>query len=146
MLEARALVLGGLHVAILSLAEDLCGETSGREPSPEGGQKCARLVREARERELAAWKEFSGHPPVAGHTMTKITVGTCRASTWKVMDGKTNVRARLAIKGLQDPDLRQSLAETAGCVRLRPSHLQLRPPGVTKKWKFWSLNIKNAFL
>ena len=45
----------------------------------------------------------------------------------------------------QGPDLRQDLVETAKCVSLRPSHLQLLSLCALKKRRIWSPDIKNAF-
>ena len=35
---------------------------------------------------------------------------------------------------------------TSGCESLRSSHLQVIPKSAIRKWKLWSLNIKDAFL
>ena len=49
-------------------------------------------------------------------------------------------------KGFQDPDLQEGLVDTSGCVALRSSHLQVISLSALKKWRLWSLDIKNAFL
>ena len=56
------------------------------------------------------------------------------------------MKARLATKGFQDPNLKDGLAETSGRVSLRSSHLQVVPFSAIRNWKLWSLGIKNAFL
>ena len=56
------------------------------------------------------------------------------------------VEARLAAKGHQDPDLREGLVDTSGCVSLRSPHLQVISLSAIKKWKLRNLDIKNAFL
>ena len=60
--------------------------------------------------------------------------------------GKKCVKARLVAKGFQDPDLKEGLVDTSGCVSLRSSHLQLVSLSAIRKWELWSLDIKNAFL
>ena len=54
--------------------------------------------------------------------------------------------ARLAAKSLRDPDSRYGLAETAGCVTLAPSNLQLISLSTFKNWTLRILYVKNAFL
>ena len=60
-------------------------------------------------------------------------------------DGKTCVKARLAAKGFQGPDLQEGLVDTSGCVSLRSSRLQVIPLSALRKWALWRLDIKNAF-
>ena len=55
----------------------------------------------------------------------KTAVDTRRARTWKMVDGAKTVRARLAARGSQDPDLEGGIADTSGCVSIRPPHLQV---------------------
>ena len=66
--------------------------------------------------------------------------------TWKDLEGKRTVKARLVARGFQDPDLAAGLVDTSSCVSLRSSHLQVISLSALKKWKLWSLDIKNAFL
>ena len=61
-------------------------------------------------------------------------------------DGKKCVKARLAAKGFQGPDLKEGLVGTSGCVSLRSPHLQVASLSAIRQWKLWSLDIKNAFL
>ena len=63
-----------------------------------------------------------------------------------MVDGKTSAKARLVAKGFRDPALKDGLVDTSGCVSLRPSHLQVISLSALKKWRLWSLDIKNAFL
>ena len=58
-------------------------------------------------------------------------------------------RARLVAKGYRGPamwkgDLMDGNVDIAGCVCRRSSRLQLIPLSALKKWKIWSLRIKNA--
>ena len=66
--------------------------------------------------------------------------------TWKDLEGRRTVKARLVARGFQDPDLAEGLVDTSSCVSLRSSHLQVISLSALKKWKLWSLDIKNAFL
>ena len=63
-------------------------------------------------------------PPIKRLDKKKSIVAARWVLPRKVIEGKTSARARLVVKGLQDPDLRRELVETAGCVDLRSSHLQ----------------------
>ena len=49
-------------------------------------------------------------------------------------------------KGYQYPDLQDGLIETSGSVSLRSSHLQVISLAALRRWKLWSIDIKNAFL
>ena len=63
-----------------------------------------------------------------------------------MVDGAKTAKPRLVAKGLQDPDLGDGVVDTPGCVSLRLSHSQNLSLSAVKKWKLWSLDIKNAFL
>ena len=49
-------------------------------------------------------------------------------------------------KRFQDPDLKDGLVETSGCVSLRSSHLQVISLSALQQRTLRSLDIKNAFL
>ena len=66
--------------------------------------------------------------------------------TWKDLEGKPTVKARLVARGFQDPDLADGLVDTSSCVSFRSFYLQVISLSALKKWKLWSLDIKNAFL
>ena len=66
--------------------------------------------------------------------------------TGKTADGRRCVRARQVAKGLKDPDSHEGPVDTSGCVSLRSSHLQVISRSAIRKWKLWSLDLKNAFL
>ena len=96
--------------------------------------------------ELDAWCKFQVFSPVPQTTVTKDVVETRWVLTWKDLDGKRTVKARLVARGFQDPDLADGLVDTSSCVSQRFSHLQVISLSALKKWKLWSLDIKNACL
>ena len=100
----------------------------------------------AKNRELDAWRKFQVSPPVPQKSVTKEVVETRWVLTWKDLEGKRTVKARLVARGFQGPDLADGLVDTSSCVSLRSSHLQVISLSALKKWKLWSLDIKNAFL
>ena len=62
-----------------------------------------------------------------------------------MVDGQKSVGARLVARGYQDPDLREGLVDTSGCVSLRSSPLQVISLCAIKKWELRSLGSKDAF-
>ena len=114
-----------VHAAISAWTDDMRRKTVGKEPSKEEETKCPPLVWAAQDRGPANWTEFGASSPAAQANIEKAIVGARRVSTWEIMQGELAVRARSAAKGFKGPDLQQGLAETAGCVSLRSSHLQL---------------------
>ena len=73
-------------------------------------------------------------------------MGTRWVLTWKMVEGVKTVKARLVATGYQDPDLKNGLVETSGCVSPRSSHLQVVSLAALRGRRLWSLDIKNAFL
>ena len=65
--------------------------------------------------------------------------------TWKEADGGKTAKARLVVKGYQNPVLRDRDVDIAGCVSRRSSHLQLLSLGALKEWPLRTLDIENAF-
>ena len=106
----------------------------------------ADLVNEGEKRELEAWGKLDVFSPHSACAVQKQLVQTRWVLTWKIVEGKKRVTARLVAKGFQDPDLKDGLVETSGCVGLRSSHLQVISPSAIRQRKLWSLDIKNAFL
>ena len=49
-------------------------------------------------------------------------------------------------EGFQDPDMKEGLMETSGCVSLRSSHLQVVSLSAVRQRKLCSLDVKYAFL
>ena len=63
--------------------------------------------------------------PMGEEEIRQTIVDTRWVPTREVIEGNASEKARLVEKGFKDPDLHQGLVETAGCVSLRSSHLQL---------------------
>ena len=103
-------------------------------------------VSSAKQRELDAWAKFQVYSPVPEKKVNKSVVDTRWVLTWKDIDGCRAVKARLVARGFQDPDLAEGLVDTSSCVALRSSHLQVISLSALKRWRLWSLDIKNAFL
>ena len=57
-----------------------------------------------------------------------------RVITGKMAEGQKSVKARLAAKGYQDTDIRGGVADTPGCVCLRPSCPQVISLCPVKTW------------
>ena len=77
-------------------------KTLGKVLPAKDEQRYASLVLQAQGPELAASEAFDVYCPVADPTITKTITDTRRASTWKVIYGKANGKARLTIEGFQD--------------------------------------------
>ena len=65
---------------------------------------------------------------------------------WKMAIGEEDVRARIVAEIYEGPDLQGSSVDTSGCASLRSSHLRVISLRALRKWNFWSLGIKNAYL
>ena len=135
-----------LDAAASAQAADLCNKILGKELTPDEEEKFIKEVKAAKGRELDAWSKFRVFSPCEPEKCNKSVVGTRWVLTWKVVDGVKTVKARLVAKGYQDPDLQEGLVETSGSVSLRSSHLQVISLAALRKWKLWSVDIKNAFL
>ena len=66
--------------------------------------------------------------------------------TWGEVDGEETVKALLAAKRYQDPDLPIGNVDIAGCASRRSPHLQAISVGALMKWPLRSPDSKNAFL
>ena len=65
----------------------------------------ADLVREGKLRELAAWGKFDVYAQRNACHFSKKAAQTRWVLTRKMVDGEKCVKARVAAKGVQDPDL-----------------------------------------
>ena len=76
--------------------------------------------------------------------VTKDIVDSRWVLTWKSAERRRTAKARLVVRGFQDPDLAVGLVGTPSCGILRSSHLQLLPFSPVRKWRIWSLDFNNA--
>ena len=136
----------GTEAALTAWVAAQCERPLGQELSSVDELRLAKEVEAAKCRELDAWCKFQVSSPVPRTTVTKDVVETRWVLLWKALEGKRTVQARLVARGFQDPDLAEGLADTSSCVSPRSSHLQVISLSALKKWKLWSLDIKNAFL
>ena len=95
----------GVDGAISAWVADECNRVLGQELSQEEDEMRADLAREGKRRELEAWGEFDAFSPLSACKVQKQLVDTRWALTWKMVEGRECVKARLAAKGSQDPDL-----------------------------------------
>ena len=95
---------------------------------------------------MEAWGKFEAFLPLHECKVQKQMADTRWVLTWEMVEGEICVEARLAAKGFQDPNLKDGLVETSGCVSLRSSHHQVISLNAIRNWELWSLGIKNAFL
>ena len=108
---------GGVDAAIPAWTVDPCGKTTGKERPPGKSPRRRGGMGSRWERALPAGTCSTGaqtfslagiqfaHPETES-TITKTIADTRRATTWKVTDGKTIEKARLATEVLQGPNLR----------------------------------------
>ena len=66
--------------------------------------------------------------------------------TWKMVDCRGDAEARSVAEGYQDPDLKEGIVETSGCVSLPSFNFQVISLGVLENWSIWSLDNKDASL
>ena len=100
----------------------------------------------AKGRELNASEQLKVFKTLQGRRNSKSFVDTRWALTWKTVHGKKDVRARLAAKGYQGPDLRAWCVGASGRVSLRSSRLQGMPLGASKKLEIRISDVKYALL
>ena len=118
----------------------------GRELLPDDEEAHADLAQEAGLRDPTAWKKFDVYAARNVCNVSKKIVQTRLVLTWKMVDAKESVQARLVAKGFQYPDPQRGIVDTTCCVGLRSSHLQVISLRAIEEWELWSLDIKNAFL
>ena len=109
---------------------------SGRELAGEDERTRADPARRAKGGGLGLWKQFKVFSSSKMGAQPKDVGDTRRVPTWTEVGGARTVEARYVATGYQDPDLRNSKADIAGCARKRSYHSQIRA--------IWSLDTKNA--
>ena len=134
---------GGGPAGSARVAEE-CNRVSGQELTEEDERAHAGPGKTAKGREVDTWKQFEVYSPSQTGTRANNAVDTLWVLTWKGVDGRQTVKVLLAAKGRQDADIRDCNLGIAGCVSERLSHLQLISMCALKKWRMWSVDIKNA--
>ena len=97
----------------------------GRELSSEEAGRYAELVKAAKIEEPGARREFGVFERRRDGNVSKQIARTRWVSTWRMVDGRKSVKARLAAKGYEDPDIREGIVDTSGCVSIRSPHLRV---------------------
>ena len=75
---------------------------------------------------------------------SKVVADSRCVLTWKMADGKRDVKALLAAKGYRDPDLKGDFVKTSGRAILRFSHRQEASLVAAKKWGLRCSGIRDA--
>ena len=74
-------------------------------------------------KKLDAWKQFRALEPSKECDISQDVVSDRWVPTWKMVDGKKCVKARLVAEAPRGPDVKDSSANAPGCVSLRSSRL-----------------------
>ena len=137
---------GAIDVVSPAKAADECNRISGQVLPPEEASAYEKDWLAAKSHELAAWTQFKVYSPMGPGKCNEAVVGNRWVLTWMMVERVKTVKARLAAKGYQDPDLKDGLVETSRCVSLRSSNLQVIALAALRGWRLWSLDGKSAFL
>ena len=74
---------------------------------------------------LTNGSKFKAPEPNTGGAPSKSIVDVRWVLTWKMVEDKKAVEARLVGKGYQEPDSKTGIVGASGCVILRSSHFQV---------------------
>ena len=124
---------GAIDVVSSAKAANECTRISGQELPLEEESVYEKDALAAKARELDAQTQFKVDSHMDAGKCNKKAVGTRWALTWKMVEGVKTVKARTAAKGYRDPDLKDGLVGTSGCVSLRSPHLQVTPLAARRK-------------
>ena len=113
--------------AISAWVADECNRIAGQKSTLEEEAARADSEEAGKLRELEAWRKIDVFPPDAACKVQKQIAQTRRVLTWEMAEGEKRVKAQLVAKRSQNPDLKEGLADTSGCLSLRSSHLQVIP-------------------
>ena len=94
----------GVDGAISARVADECNRILRQDVAPGGEERHPNLVTAGKQRGLAAWGKFDVFSPHGASKVQKRIVHTRRAPTWKMVEGKKCVKARLLAEGFQGPD------------------------------------------
>ena len=101
---AHASAAGGADAASSTRNAETCDRVSGHEMTGAEGKLHRGMVRTAKRRELNAWKKVKVSQTQKGRALCKSVVDARWTPTWKMVDGKEDVKARLVSNGYQGPD------------------------------------------
>ena len=142
----RVALVNDEDAAFTAWVAQICDHPVGQALSLDEKSGFAWEVTEAKTRGLAAWGKFQALFLVLSGKVARDVVNTRWVLTGTDLAGKRTVSAGLVTRGPQDPVLVAGPVDTSSCVRLRSPHLQVISLSALKKWKMWSLDIKNALL
>ena len=123
--------LDGVGAATSARAAVLSGQTLGRGLMASEILEYSPLAPGTKDRELAARKKFDVPRSVDRCVPTRSIVGARRALMWRSINA---TKARFVAKGFRCTSLSKRLAETAGCVAVRPL-----PPRLITLSAFWEM-------
>ena len=99
-----------------------------------------------RKKKLDVWRASGVFEPLEAGEFGKAAPDARSSPARKMVEAARTVKTRLAAKGFRGPDLKDSFANSSGCVSLCSSQLQVISLSAPEKWKFRRLDIKNAIL
>ena len=129
----RTQAIEGMEAALTAWVAAQCDRPLGQELSVDDELRFVEEVEAAKGRELDAWCKFQVFSSVPQTKATKDVAETRWVLTWKDLEGKRTVKARLVARGFQGPDLADGSVDTSSCVSIRPSRLQVISLSALKK-------------
>ena len=132
---------GGLDAAISTWVAEARNCVWGQELTGGKEKLHAVLARDAEVKELDAWKQCKVFRPLQEGSISKAAVNTKWAPTWKMVGGRKGAKARLAVKGYEDPDMKGGNMSTSGRVSIRSSFLQVISLRAIANRKIWGFSV-----
>ena len=93
--------IDGMEAAFTAWVAQICDRPSGQELSQDEERQFATEVIAAKNRELDAWGKFQVFSPISSGKVSKDVVDTRWVLTWKDVEGKRTVKARLVARGFR---------------------------------------------
>ena len=126
-----------MAAAISAWVAEGCNRVSGQELSGAEEKSHAAPAKAAEVEVMQPWGSFEVFELLEEQNLTKTVVNTRWVLTWKIMDGRKCVEARLVGKGYWGCDRQEGVADTSVCVGFRSSHFQVIPHvGLPQNGKF----------